>query len=81
MNKLLVCREGILLPDVDCEGTCLEDVDLVLDLAAATQPLLHWQASAAAAVPAARLDGEAVGADPEAGEGLAMELLRGRGCA
>ena len=78
MNELLVCREGILLPDVGSEGTGLEDVDLVLDLAAAAEPLLHWQASSAAAVPAARLDGEAVGADAEAGERLAVTFI-GRG--
>ena len=55
--------------------TRLHYVDLVLHLSTPTQPLLDRQTSSAAAVPPPRLDGEAVGAGPEAGEGLSVELL------
>ena len=44
----------------------LDDVSLILDLAAGAQSLLHREAAASSPVPAPLLDGEGVGAEAQA---------------
>ena len=53
----------------------LDDVSLILDLAAGAQSLLHREAAASSPVPAPLLDGEGVGAEAQAGPGNTVQII------
>ena len=79
-NNLLIRLKPVLLPDVLGVGARLDDVELILYVTTGAESFFDRQPPTPAAVPAACLNGQAVGADAELGERLALAFLHGCCC-